>query len=196
MRDSDTIMPNREQLAAYRAARWRVYTPGRGRATDGFLREWLLEPSSLTARLRAICPGGFAVKLLDQGYAPIRVDERRSLGIAIGHQAFVREVLLTCRGEPWVFARTVIPRSVAQCELRSLTRLGTRPLGEVLFSSRDLVRKNLQLARISGSGGEEVSESNSDTRVIWGRRSIFLRARQPLLVSEVFLPAFAHFLKT
>lgn len=196
MRDSDTFMPNREQLAAYRAARWRAYTPGRGRATDGLLREWLLEPSSLTARLRAICPGGFAVKLLNQGYAPIRVNERRSLGIAIGRQAFVREVLLTCRGVPWVFARTVIPRSVAQCELRSLTRLGTRPLGEVLFASRDLVRKNLQFSRIIERSVDENAPSDNNMSSTWGRRSIFLRAGQPLLVSEVFLPAFAHFLKT
>lgn len=184
-------------IAFYRGARWRSCVSWLVRTTEPTLTDWLLDPSSLTSRLRGVCPGGFAVRPLAEGYAPVRLNERRRLGIGLGRHAFVREVFLTCRGVPWVFARTVIPRDVAKGQLRALTRLGTRPLGEVLFSGRDLVRSDLELARLSLSQASRTAGSpgqNTARLAIWGRRSLFLRSGQPLLVSEIFLPAFMRFL--
>ena len=184
-------------IAFCRGARWRPCASWMARTAEPLLVDWLLDRSSLTARLRSVCPGGFAVRPLAQGYAPVRLNERHRLAIGLGHHAFVREVFLTCRGMPWVFARTVIPRDVAKGQLRALTRLGTRPLGEVLFSGRDLLRSDLELARLPLPQASRMAGSSHQDAAglaIWGRRSLFLRSGQPLLVSEIFLPAFMRFL--
>jgi len=155
------------------------------------LRCWLLDRASLTHRVRQACPGRFQVELVSQGFVPPMRNERRALRMRPAVRALVREVRLVCDGRPWVFARTVIPNRTLHGAQRQLGRLGTRPLGAVLFADRSMRRGEVQLARIRP--GERMFDAAVGCRpqrpdAIWGRRSTFHVGGKPLLVTEVFLP--------
>ena len=90
------------------------------------LLHWLLDPASLTHRVRQACPGCFGVRVVSQGWARPTHDERRRLAMRRGERSLVRHVELQCDGRAWVFARTVIPAHTLTGARRRLARLGTR----------------------------------------------------------------------
>src|SRR3569623_1243698 len=102
--------------------------------------DWLLDPGSLTPRLRQRCGGGFRVAGCSLRWGRPLPDERRLLGMAAAERALIREVHLLCGDTPWVFARTVMPVSSLRGRQRRLTRLGNTPLGAALFDDRSLRR--------------------------------------------------------
>lgn len=155
------------------------------------LRSWLLDQGSLTAKLVDLSGGDFRVQVLRQTLARPRPSEQRLLGLPAGHWALVREVALWGRSEPWVFARSLIPLSSLTGRLRQLRRLDSRPLGGFLFAQPDLVRGAMQVSRI-GPERTYVPPDLQQHVDLWGRRSVFELERKPLLVSEVFLPAFVQ----
>jgi chorismate--pyruvate lyase len=73
--------------------------------------------------------------------------------------------------------------------LRQLRRLDSRPLGGFLFRQPGLERAPLEISRL-GPGCDYVPASLQGDAPLWGRRSVFRLDDRPLLVSEVFLPAF------
>lgn len=155
------------------------------------LLHWLLDPASLTHRVRQACQGCFSVRLVSQGWAPPARDERRRLAMRRGERGLVRHVELQCAGRPWVFARTVIPAHILTGSRRRLARLGTRPLGEYLFAQPSLRRDMLELTCVQPDCrlfGLAVPSSGTPPRALWGRRSVFRVNDKPLLVSEFFLP--------
>tara|TARA_R100000093_G_scaffold70585_2_gene44084 strand:- start:635 stop:964 length:330 start_codon:yes stop_codon:yes gene_type:complete len=101
----------------------------------------------------------------------------------------VREVILMGKGEPWVFARSLLPLSSLKGRLRQLRHLNTRPLGGFLFRQPDLEREPMEISRLK-PGQRYVPPSLQRGETLWGRRSVFRLEGRPLLVSEVFLPAF------
>ena len=108
------------------------------------------------------------------------------LGVADGSQGWVREVHLRGHGQPWVFARSVAARSVLEGSGLNLAELGSRSLGELLFSDRAFERGELQACRYPVAWlPQEVREER-----LWARRSCFSRGALGVLVAEVFLPAF------
>ncbi|WP_297528642.1 chorismate--pyruvate lyase family protein [Thiohalobacter sp.] len=155
------------------------------------LRQWLLDPASLTRRLVDACPGRFRVRVEFQGWGRPRRDEAQALGLRDRRFALIREVHLFCDDTPWVFARTVIPARTLGGRRRRLARLGERPLGAVLFADPGMAREPVELAAIR-PGSELYRHAVAGTRarpaVIWGRRSVFRLDGRPLLVSEIFLP--------
>lgn len=164
------------------------------------MASWLFDAASLTQRLRQICQGRFQVRVVSQQRVrPLR-DERIALHMRDHEHALVRMVYLLCDGEPWVFARTVIPLRTLSGAQRRLGRLGTRPLGEMLFADRSMRRSAVAVAQIApgsrlfaliaaGAGTVNLAQS---LQSIWGRRSVFYLQDKPLLVSEIFLPAINH----
>jgi chorismate--pyruvate lyase len=157
------------------------------------LAVWLLDPASLTRRLQGLCAGQFRVTILSQTRGRPRRDEARTLGMRRGGLAVIRQVELLCDEQPWVYARTVIPESSLAGRLRRLDRLGTQPLGAMLFADRGMRRGVVELARIrpgESMYADAVREPGQTQVEIWGRRSIFRLAHKPLLVSEIFLPGF------
>ncbi len=151
------------------------------------LRPWLFDEDSLTRRLVAASHGDFAVQVRRQWWGRARPDEARLLGIAPRHACRLREVLLLGQGQPWVFARSVLPDASLTGRSRFLRRLQSRPLGALLFQSPGTVRTRVEYAPFAGSG----FPGNPDGGVVWGRRSVFLFQDKPLLVGEYFLPAVA-----
>ncbi len=144
-------------------------------------------------RLKQLSGGDFRVRVLSQDWLRPRPDEESSLGSRAGSIALVRHVQLVCKGQPWVFARTVIPVSSMRGRLKRLAHLGDRPLGAMLFADPGMQREVVELARIT-PGQALFADATADLaqqpKEIWGRRSIFRIANHPLLVSELFLPSF------
>lgn len=154
------------------------------------LQDWLGDSGSLTARLIAQSGGQFKVRVVRQIIAVPLLNERQVLGMKRPALALIREVMLCGKDQPWVFARSILPLSSLTGSLRHLRKQGSRPLGAFLFSQPQLTRSAIAVARISRDHAYVPAELVGN-QPLWGRRSVFYLHRKPLLVSEVFLPAFA-----
>lgn len=152
-------------------------------------RDWLLDSGSLTTRLIDLSEGQLTVTILRQQMLYPHLSEARLLGIPRKKLALVREVVLSGRGQPWVFARSILPLSTLTGRLRKLRTLDNRPLGGLLFKDSTMYRGEIEVARVNKKHcyipGYMMSE-----RSLWGRRSKFYLDNKPLLVSEVFLDSF------
>ena len=104
-------------------------------------------------------------------------------------QALVREVLLVCNNQPWVFARSIIPASVLKGRLHRLRTLHNSSLGTILFTDRSMRRQPFEIAVIDGNS-EQLPTDLRQPEKLWGRRCRFEVAGKPLMVSEIFLPDF------
>nr|WP_239482323.1 chorismate lyase [Pseudomonas insulae] len=147
--------------------------------------DWLFDQGSLTRRLTALADGAFSVTPLLEGWHSLRHDECQALGVAEGSQGWVREVYLRGHGEAWVFARSVAARSALEGSGFDLSLLGSRSLGELLFSDRAFSRGPIEVTRYPAPW---LPAEVRDER-LWGRRSCFARGGLGVLVAEVFLPA-------
>jgi chorismate lyase len=150
-------------------------------------RRWLLDRGSLTQRLQTASNAGMRVRVLSQRWERPRLSERQALGIDDSALALVREVILECNGEPWVFARSILPALTLTGRLHHLRRFGSRSLGELLFSSRGISREDFEVARI-GAGQRLAHALEPLPAPAWGRRSVFRLDGRALLVAEIFLP--------
>lgn len=164
---------------------WRRWPAGE---LGGSVRGLLLDQGSLTARLVAASNGHFAVRVLGQSWQRPLPGERDALGLKQGAHALVREVALCGHGEPWVFARSVLPAASLTGDLRHLRRFGARSLGAMLFADPQLVRGDFELALI-GPEDPLLPAALRGPHALWARRSVFRLRGKPLLVQEVFLPA-------
>lgn len=154
------------------------------------LRDWLRDRGSLTARLKAHC-GRFGVVPLATGLAQPNLDEYTLLKMRVGTLAYVREVLLLCDDVPVVFAHSVLPCRSLAGPWHGIARLGSRPLGEALFNDHRIERRSLAFRTLRP--GHPLLQALARHRsvqhtTLHARRSVFCLARQPLLVTEVFLP--------
>lgn len=148
---------------------------------DDQARFWLQVEGSLTRALQLQCAFRFHVDVLREGYARPSREEALTLGVPFRQVVWVREVRLCGDGQPWVLARTVIPRQTLAGKARRLRHLGTRPLGAFLFSQPEWQRGDFQI------GLCEVRSPGREPAV--ARRSRFHCGEHALLVGEYFLPA-------
>ncbi|WHI44909.1 chorismate--pyruvate lyase family protein [Microbulbifer sp. JMSA004] len=151
---------------------------------------WLTYSDSLTAALKQQSGGDFYVRVLYQGWQPPRPEEVRALGLNPSSRALIREVLLYGCGQPWVYARSVLPERSLQGKSRNLRSLDARPLGELLFSEPGIRRGEITLNLLQKSPGCADRELGDKDFEVWGRRSVFWLRDKPLLVAEAFLPNF------
>jgi chorismate--pyruvate lyase len=151
---------------------------------------WLALPGSLTHALMSRCPA-FRVLRLRQATARPALDEFGVLGLRPGCLAMVREVQLSCGETPLVFAHTVIPLTGLRGTWRDLASLGNRPLGATLFTDPRVARGPLtyrHLDRRHPLYHAACLRLADPPPRLWARRSLFRRARRPILVTEIFLP--------
>ncbi|NRD71723.1 chorismate lyase [Shewanella sp. VB17] len=150
------------------------------------LTDWLLSNGSLTQKLRSHCVE-FEVKILAEDMlAPFNGE------CLTANQSWVREVLLCLDGIPWIFARTLIPISLFQQQQFNFVNLGTRPLGELLFSSDTFSLGKIEIAHFTPC--HKLTQllaplEQTPTQELWGRRRYFCHHDEQLIVSEIFLPA-------
>jgi chorismate--pyruvate lyase len=153
---------------------------------ETLLKDWLLTTGSLTLRLKSVCKT-FEVKVLGELITlPLS-------GESIANEAmWVREVLLCLDGEPWIFARTLIPQSLLDFQQQAFTHLGNKPLGELLFNHDEIQPGRIELAQFETCSklAQLAKDLNQDvTESLWGRRRYFSLYNTDLIVSEIFLPA-------
>ena len=145
------------------------------------LENWLLNTGSLTERLMSLCTE-FKVHVIGQAALPLANSEREFSGQQIDKAYSVREVILLCDQQPWVFARSVIPNSLAEGQL---AQLGNKPLGKLIFNDPRFVRSDFEVGRLllNPLNGESVKGS-----ALYARRSLFSIMQHKVLVAEAFLP--------
>jgi chorismate--pyruvate lyase len=146
---------------------------------------WLADQDSLTRKLTALAEQQFSVLPLLEGWQPLRADECLALGVADGSQGWVREVYLRGHLQPWVFARSVATRAALNGSGLDLAHLGTRSLGELLFSDQAFSRGPLEACHYPS----DWLPAEVRAEQLWARRSRFSRGQLALLVVEVFLPS-------
>lgn len=150
------------------------------------LHDWLYEDKgSLTRRLTMLADGAFGVSPVSEGWQLLRDDECDALGIAERSEGWVREVYLSGRQQPWIFARSVAARQALEKSGLDLPHLGSRSLGELLFSDPAFQRGQLEARHYPL---EWLPEAVRQPR-LWARRSCFRQGDLRVLVAEVFLPA-------
>lgn len=165
-----------------------------------YLRPWLLDPGSTTKRFRALGRETFSVQVLKQGWETNFSDERSLLKISARAKTLVREVLIYCNGQAWMFARTIFPASSLTGPNKYLKQaLDERPLGDLLYSEPSLRRSEFELSLLQLEPYEFMMDSRVRgyfTEPLWARRSLFFLHDKPILLTEVFLPALVGYCKT
>ncbi len=149
------------------------------------LQSWLSESESLTQRLRNQFEN-IRVQVLFEKQQTLFLTERRILNLPERRYCLVREVVLLSNQTPLILARTVIPEKTLKITHGNLARLGSRPLGEILFSAPSLKRESAGISRIAPNLW---ANDLQITAPLWGRRTQYSICKQPMLVSEFFLPS-------
>jgi len=155
------------------------------------IQAWLTTPTSLTAKLKVLCPSLEVVILSEALEIPL-LNESQKLGINRDEEAWVRCVLLRCKEHNWVYARTVIPNLTTSNPWHHLQSLGNKPLGEVLFELPSIQRSPFEFSKDPLSYWPHLLNNLTDEGATkkpgFARRSIFKQENAPLLLTEVFLP--------
>ncbi|TXR51485.1 chorismate lyase [Reinekea thalattae] len=147
--------------------------------------QWLCNTESLTLRLKDRCQQ-FSVNIIHERLAEIDPHEQLSLDVAqIYPNYWVREVYLLGDGQPWVFARSVMPL-IDNSPLSELQKLNNRPLGELLFANPRLKIADRSAAKLPVSALINPTGSTSADE-LWGRRTKYCLDDYPVVVTEVFL---------
>ncbi|WP_120347731.1 chorismate lyase [Paraburkholderia fungorum] len=173
-------------------AHWRV-TPLPG--LSAAQKDWLTRGGSLTAHLRAL--GAVAVRVTREAVALPWADEHAALGLAPRAPVWVREVVLSVDGVPFVAAHSVAPLAASVGVWQATRRLRTRPLAELLYSDSSVARSSLVSRSLTARhplyrlAAREIDDTPPHALV--ARRSVFERHGAPLMVTECMLPAlWAH----
>ncbi|MFM0505652.1 chorismate--pyruvate lyase family protein [Paraburkholderia caffeinilytica] len=173
-------------------AHWRVAPlPGFSAAQ----KDWLTRGGSLTAHLRTL--GVVAVRVTREAVALPWADEHAALGLVPRAPVWVREVVLSVDGVPFVAAHSVAPLAASVGVWQATRRLRTRPLAELLYSDSSVARSSLVSRRLTARhplyrlAAREID--GMPPHALVARRSVFERHGAPLMVTECMLPAlWAH----
>ena len=171
--------------------RWQNNETARLSLRDKRLSSFLFQKGSLTRFIQQRCKGSFHIDLITESWCYPMPDEIRLLSLRNHEITFIRESWLKCGNQTLVYARTVIPRKTLKGKSLKLTRLGTKPLGKILFNDNTTYRTNMRYAKIPVHCElhKEATKESDITSELWGRQSLFYIKNKPLLVIEVFLPA-------
>ena len=169
---------------------WKKDHPGIKNLFPANVHSWIYESQSLTRRLRKVYGQSFTVEILFHRRRPAFLSECGLLKLPHQQYNLIREVLLHADGKPLILARTILPEKTIKIAKRNLSHLGTRPLGEVIFSYPKLERLDLNISCIKPDlWTPGLAEKVLFNQNIWGRRTVYAIHKQPLIVSEFFMPA-------
>ena len=154
---------------------------------------WLSDTGSLTQKIEQVIGQKLEVLVLRDCRQNLNSDESRYFHLQT-KRCRIREVLLCSNGTPLVMARSVIPTLSSGGSNQAVLRLGSKPLGAVLFSKTRKRSKKKTLREIA-----RVNKRNSLWQKchqkyqqlpspLWARRTLYKLKGRPLLVCEIFLP--------
>ena len=146
--------------------KWRVFDPEE--KIPEHVSRWLLDGQSLTYKLKEKYKD-FRVNVLSQEQNSPYECELKLLGSLTNLAIIVREVELLGSQGPVVNARSLIPLTD---DTKDILKIGSRPLGEILFNDPEIKRGHLEVGSFNNS---------------WARRSTFTIGKTNLLVTEIFL---------
>lgn len=172
-----------------RSRHWHTLTANSIRRVPRAVRGWIATTSSMTRRIEALVSQPVVVSVLRDARGRIHTDEQCLLDSrqSIGH---VREIILSAGGRALLVARTVFIARRLRLS-RHLRGLGTRPLGELLFSKGQATWRQREFGRVSPRhpvSGLIESATSWQHKNTWVRRTVFLLNACPILVTEAFLP--------
>lgn len=154
------------------------------------IAQWLTKPLILSQALKRHCQN-LTVEVLSQQFAA--VDETESLLREGSNEPFVRRVFLRGDRQPWTYGRVVIAPRTYQTHFSQFKGLDSKLLGEtLLYGNPDTTRSRFEYAVVPEDTAlyQEINEHLPLTQTtLWARRSYFYLKNEPLLVTEVFLPA-------
>lgn len=157
-------------------------------------RDWLLESSSLTARLQGHCHI-FEVQRLAQYIDKAYNEEQRLLKLQAAKPIWCREVLLRCDSLPVIFARTVVCHQGLQRDWPFFRGLKQRSLGTRLFVDPLVDRKWVRYTKLNKGHPfyqrthQALDVSDEMLQNLYARSALFVRCQGKMLVTEVFLPS-------
>jgi chorismate--pyruvate lyase len=182
------LLPERSFLFN-QSPRWMVNRTGTRRYLAKNLQSWVYETGSLTQRLRAEYGAGVAVNVLFAKWRTPFLSETQRLHLPPQQYSFIREVLLHVDGKPLILARTVLPQATIEIAKHKLSKLGTRPLGEVIFSYPNLARLETDICCVPlQQWTAQLQKQVTIMPNISGRRTVYAIEQQTMLVSEFFMP--------
>lgn len=168
---------------------WKKKYPGIKQSLPENVHSWVYEKGSLTRRLRHAYGSAVTVEILFHRWKPAFLSECKLLNLPHQQYNLVREVLLHADGKPLILARTILPEKTIKIAKRNLSHLGTRPLGEVIFSYPKLERLSLDISHVHHkTWTPELTQTIDIEQKVWGRRTVYAIQKQKLLVSEFFMP--------
>ena len=163
-----------------------TWPPARPAARRSGLESWLTDAGSLTRRLR-LHSTQFELRLLRQGSARALRDEYALLGLPQGRKVWRRDVLLIADGVPRVLGHSVCRLDALRGPWRLLRHLGTKPVGDAVFTRAQTRRSDLRVRRLRASHPLcRVRHAAQRDGPHWARRSSFVYRGSALWVSEVF----------
>lgn len=164
---------------------WQTTLP----ATASWQTPWLLTAGSLTQGLQQVCRAEFKVQVLKHEFVPAPEFICEDLSVLPNESVLQRAVLLCDGDEPLVFAYSLLPETALTGRYQELRALGSRPLGHWIFSEPVLKRQSMLFAELSVSTDLFKNLAAPTAISLFGRKTLFIGADKPFLVSEFFLPA-------
>jgi chorismate--pyruvate lyase len=148
----------------------------------------LTEKGSLTDLFTHLMGSAPILNCLSQGRGPVDRYESYVLGIPTRVFAHIREITMGTIDKDWLYARTVIPMATLSGRATRLKRMGTTPLGKILFGSLNAERVEMKLELVFADevGLEEWGIPKN--LPLWQRSSVFELETGPLFISEILLP--------
>jgi len=137
------------------------------------IKSWLVEKGPITKRIKS--EESFQLNLLKDEISYVEDVEKEFLDV-ISNNIKVREVILMGNNIPRVYAKSLIPIRTIDEGFSKLGKLGTKPLGDILFEKEIFKKTDVVYAQFQ----------NKDS-IFWGRKTKYLVKNMPLSVMEVFL---------
>lgn len=153
-------------------------------------RQWLSRPGALTKGLRRL--GELQLRVLSEQVCRATPPEALRLRLRPGQAVWQREVCMSIDNVACVVAHSVTPLSATRGHWQALKRLRNRPLADILYGDSAIVRSDFEFSTLKLGMplyALTLAGTAAGLRVL-ARRSVFVRAKQPLLVAEAFLPSF------
>lgn len=174
---------------------WRNADDNAIKALPFHVAEWLAEFGSLTEKLSRYVD---TVKLdvLREGEDQLTRDEAEALVGGEQAKGQIREVVLYGPEKPWIYARTSMPMMNSHW----IQKLGSKPLGSILFTDQELRRQFLQVGQLDKESElfrdavefleKQTGLAMDNITQLWARRSLWKKKDKDdgMLVCEVFLP--------
>ena len=137
------------------------------------IKSWLVEKGPITKRIKS--EESFQLNLLKDEISYVEDVEKEFLDV-ISNNIKVREVILMGNNIPRVYAKSLIPVKTIENGFSRLGKLGTRPLGDILFEKEIFKKTDVVYAQFQDKDS-----------IFWGRKTKYIVKNMPLSVMEVFL---------